>query len=92
MKVTNNNKLTDENILNILKLFENRKDVQYLCRLVPNSEISSNGYNMSTSSYVDKKDTHETIDINELNEKIERIVARENELREEINRIVNQIK
>lgn len=92
VKVTNNNKLTDENILNILKLFENRKDVQYLCRLVPNSEISSNGYNMSTSSYVDKKDTHETIDINELNEKIERIVARENELREEINRIVNQIK
>lgn len=91
VKVTNNNKLTDENIRNILKLFESRVDSQYSSMLVPNSEIASNEYNLSVSSYVEKENTREKIDIITLNAEIERIVARENELRIQIDEIIKKI-
>ena len=91
VKVTNNNKLSDENIGKILKIFENRADVQYSARLVPNSEVAGNGYNLSVSSYVEKEDVRETVDIRELNEEIERIVKRENELRDEIDKIIMEL-
>lgn len=55
VKVTNNNKLTDDNIRNILKLYEDRADVQFSCRLVPNSDVAENGYNLSVSSYVERE-------------------------------------
>lgn len=34
IKVTNNNKLTEENINNIIKIFENREDLEYVAKLV----------------------------------------------------------
>ena len=91
VKVTNNNKLSDENIGKILRIFEDRADVQYSARLVPNSEVAGNGYNLSVSSYVEKEDFRETVDIGELNEEIERIVKRENELRDEIDKIIREL-
>ena len=87
VKVTNNNRLTDENIENILKIFENREDAQYISRLVSNNEIEENNYNLSVSTYVEKEDTREVINIQELNKEIEKIVARENILRDEISKI-----
>lgn len=91
VKITNNNKLTDENIRNILKLFEGRMDSQYSSRLVPNSEIASNEYNLSVSSYVEKEDTREIIDIDELNAEINRIVEREMKLRNRISKIISEL-
>ena len=91
VKVTNNNKLTDENIENILKIFGNREDVQYVARLVSNKEIAENNYNLSVSTYVEKEDTREVIDIKELNKQLEEIVARENILRDEISKIIAEI-
>ena len=91
VKVTNNNKLTDENISNIVKIFENREDVEYTAKLVSNKEIAENDYNLSVSTYVEKEDTREKIDIDVLNKEIDEIVARENVLREEINKIINEI-
>lgn len=78
VKVTNNNKLTDENIDNIVKIFTDRKDIDYVAKLVSNTEIGENDYNLSVSTYVEKEDTREKIDIVELNKQIEEIVAREN--------------
>ena len=91
VKVTNNNRLTNENIENILKIFEDREDVQYVSRLVSNKEIAENNYNLSVSTYVEKEDTREVIDIKELNKEIEEIVARENILRDEISKIIAEI-
>lgn len=91
IKVTNNNKLTEENIQNILKLFKDRVDVQFLSKLISTSEIASNDYDLSVSSYVEIDNTHETIDIVELNAKIERIVTRENELRKNISKIIKEL-
>ena len=91
VKVTNNNKLTDENIDNVVKIFTDRKDEDYLAKLVSNTEIGENDYNLSVSTYVEKEDTREKIDIVELNKQIEKIVAREQVLRDEIDKIVKEI-
>ncbi len=91
VKVTNNNKLTDENIDNIVKIFTDRKDKDYVAKLVSNTKIGENDYNLSVSTYVEKEDTREKIDIVELNKQIEEIVAREQVLRDEIDKIVNEI-
>lgn len=91
VKVTNNNRLTNENIENILKIFENREDVQYISRLVSTKEIEENNYNLSVSTYVEKEDTREVIDIKELNKQLDEIVERENILRDEISKIIAEI-
>ena len=91
VKVTNNNKLTDKNIEKIVKIFTDRKDIEYMAKLVSNKEIGENEYNLSVSTYVEKEDTREKIDINVLNKEIDEIVARENVLREEIKKIIGEI-
>lgn len=91
VKITNNNKLTDQNIENIVKTFIDRKDIDYVSRLVSNKEIGENDYNLSVSTYVEKEDTREKIDIDVLNKEIDEIVARENVLREEIKKIIEEI-
>lgn len=91
VKITNNNKLTDENIKNIVKIFTDRKDIDYVSKLVSNKEIAENDYNLSVSTYVEKEDIKEKIDIDVLNKEIDEIVARENVLREEIKKIISEI-
>lgn len=92
VKVTNNNKLTDANIQNILRIFTERKDVEYMAKVVDNSVIGSeNDYNLSVSTCVAKEDTREKIDIDELNKQIDEIVAREEVLRNEIRKIIGEI-
>ena len=59
--------------------------------MVSNTEIGENDYNLSISTYVEKEDTREKIDIVELNKQIEEIVARENTLRTEIDKIIKEI-
>lgn len=90
-KVTNNNKLRDKNIKNIIKMFTDRADIAHKARLVQNSEIAENDYNLSVSTYIEKEDTRQTIDIKALNKEIEEIVAREQVLREEIDKIIAEI-
>ena len=91
VKVTNSNKLTEENIRAILTAFADRKDIPHVARLVPNSEIAENDYNLSVSGYVEQEDTREVIDIARLNAEIQAIVAREQVLREEIDKIIAEI-
>ena len=92
VKVTNSNKLTEENIENILKVFTERKEkIDYVSRLVNNDEIAQNEYNLSVSSYVEAEDTREVIDIKVLNKQIAEIVEKENKLRAEIDKIISEI-
>mgnify|MGYP007068798480 CR=1 FL=1 len=53
--------------------------------------IRDRDYNLSVSTYIDQKDTREVIDIKKLNKEIEKIVAREQELRDEIAKIIAEI-
>ncbi|HBC31915.1 MAG TPA: type I restriction-modification system subunit M [Clostridiales bacterium] len=91
VKITNNNKLTQDNIENILNAFKTRKDIEHFSRLVPNSEIEEQDYTLSVSTYVEQEDTREKINIVELNAEIEEIVAREQVLRDEIEKIITEI-
>ena len=91
VKVTNNNKLTEENIRNILTAYQERKDKAYYATVVSNDKIEDNDYNLSVSSYVEQEDTREKIDIKKLNAEIREIVAREEVLRAEIDKIIEEI-
>lgn len=86
--VGNLNNLSDENIEKIYSTHMECKEVEYFSKLVPNDEILENDVNLSVSSYVEKKDDREEIDIHKLNAEIKEIVAREQELREKIDAIV----
>ena len=58
---------------------------------MPNSAIGEQDYTLSVSTYVEQEDTREIIDITALNAEIQQIVAREQVLRDEIEKIVNEI-
>lgn len=55
------------------------------------SAIAEEEYNLSVSSYVEQEDTREKIDIKVLNQQIRDIVAKEQVLRDEIDRIISDI-
>ena len=91
VKVTNNNKLTPENIDRIVDVFAKREEVAHFSHLADYAEISENGFNLSVSTYVEPEDTREKIDIKKLNAEITEIVVREQVLREEIDKIIAEI-
>jgi type I restriction enzyme M protein len=84
----NKNKLLPEHQQKILDAFIGRQSIEHFARLVENGDIAANGYNIAVSSYVEQKDEREAVDIRVLNAKISRIVARQAELREQIDAIV----
>lgn len=91
VKVTNNNKLSDENIQRIVDTFGNRKIIKHFAKLVPNEEIAKNDYNLSVANYIEAEDIREKIDIKALNTEIKEIVAQEEMLRVEIDEIIAKI-
>jgi type I restriction enzyme M protein len=91
VKVTNSNKLTQDNIEKIIAAYAKRETEQYFTRLVQNSEIAEQDYNLSVSTYIEQEDKREVVNITALNAEIERIVAREDVLRREIAAIVAEI-
>ena len=91
IKVTNNNKLTPENIDRIVNTFADRKEEPHFSHLASYEEIKENEYNLSVSTYVEAEDTREKIDIVQLNAEIAQIVAREEVLRAEIDKIIQEI-
>ena len=84
----NKNKLFPKHQQAILDAYTGRGDIDHFSRLTPNSEIAENRYNIAVSSYVEQEDTREVVDIVTLNAEIERIVARQQELRVQIDAIV----
>lgn len=91
VKVTNNNKLTPENITRIVDTFADRVEEAHFSYLAAYEEIREQEYNLSVSTYVEAEDTREKIDIAALNAEIAQIVAREDVLRAEIDKIVAEI-
>ena len=90
-KETNNNILEEKNIKIIIDEFRNRTEKEYFSRYVDRAEIEENDYNLSVSTYVEKEDTREIIDIKVLNKEIEETVKKIDELRASINEIVKEL-
>lgn len=87
-KVTKTNKLTEENIQNILSALKDRKNVDHFCKLVSNEDIAKENYDLSVNTYVEKEDTREKIDIKKLNKEIEVTVKKQEVLRKQIDEII----
>ena len=90
-KETNNNILTDSHIEEIIKMFDNKEDIDHVSKSVENDKIAEENYNLSVSSYVEAKDTREVIDINVLNAEIKTTVSKIDRLRAEIDKIIAEI-
>lgn len=91
-KVTNNNKLRDHHIERVMQLYTDRQEVEHAVALVSNTVIGEEqNYTLSVSTYVEKEDTTEKVDIVELNARLQEIVKKENELRAEIDEIIKEI-
>ncbi|GAA4357604.1 type I restriction-modification system subunit M [Microbacterium rhizosphaerae] len=84
----NKNKLSPDNQQAILDAFVAREDVDHFAKLVSNTDLAANGYNIAVPSYVEAKDTREVIDIQNLEAELAKIVARQTELRSAIGEIV----
>ena len=87
-KEGNKNILLPEHQDRIMKLFANRKDEQYLAKLVKNDDILENDCNLSVSSYVEQEDTREVIVIKEVNDQLRDLVKKGNELNQKIEEII----
>lgn len=90
-KETNNNILEEKNIDAIVGEFRNRTDVDYFSRYVDVSEVEENDYNLSVSTYIEKEDTREIIDIKALNKELVETVKKIDALRSSINEIVKEL-
>tara|TARA_R110000868_G_scaffold105784_2_gene290483 strand:+ start:258 stop:1805 length:1548 start_codon:yes stop_codon:yes gene_type:complete len=90
-KETNNNVLKNNHIEQIMQLFDSKDDIDYIAKSIDNSFIASNDYNLSVSSYVKAKDNREKINITALNKEVAITVKKIDQLRADIDNIVNEI-
>lgn len=88
---TNTNKLSDENINNIVGLLKDRKSVENKSYLATYKEIKDNDYNISVNSYLKTNTEDKKIDINEVNRKLAEIVPRQQQIREELEEIIKEL-
>ena len=87
----NKNVLLDEHRDEIIELFSNREDVEYVAQRVSNTALAENDYNLTVSAHVEAEDTREKIDIVELNAEIAEVVTNQMALREEVDTIVAEL-
>lgn len=88
---TNKNKLSDENINNIVNLLTNRISVDNKAYLATYDEIKENDYNISVNSYLKTNVGEVEIDIEEVNKKLAEIVLRQQQIRNELEEIIREL-
>lgn len=88
---TNKNKLSDENINNIVGLLKDRKSIENKSYLATYDEVKDNDYNISVNSYLKTSSNEIEIDIVELNKKIQEIVTKQSQTRKELDEIIKEL-
>lgn len=88
---TNKNKLSDENIENIVNLLKNRVSVENKAFLATYDEIKYNDYNISVNSYLKTNFEEIDIDIEMVNKKLAEIVPRQQQIRNELEEIIREL-
>lgn len=79
------------NVTKIVAAYTSRETMEHFTRVVPSSEIAKQNYNLAVSTSVKQEEEGEIINIIQLNAEIERVVARGDILRREINVIIAEI-
>lgn len=87
----NKNKLSDENINNILKLIKYRQEIENKSTVISNEEISENDYNIAVNSYLKTITEDIQIDIEVVNKKILQVVEKESKIRKELDKIILEL-
>ena len=90
-KGTNQNILGKSHREKILDVLAAREEREHFSALVPVEKLLEQEANLAVSSWVEPEDTRERVDIVELNSRIEGIVARQTQLRVEIDAIVARL-
>ncbi|MBE6160243.1 MAG: type I restriction-modification system subunit M [Lactobacillales bacterium] len=88
---TNKNKLSDENINNIVNLLKERVSIDNKAYLATYDEIKENDYNISVNSYLKTNTGEVEIDIEEVNKKLAEIVPRQQQIRNELEEIIREL-
>ena len=91
VKSVNNNRLSPENIRKIVEVYRDRRELEKFSVLVEAGEAAREEYNLSAGRYIDSGEGKSEVDIVKLNAEIREIVAKEEELRREIDAIVEEI-
>ena len=84
------NKLAKIHRDKILGVFIDRDEIRHFSKLVPNTDIAKNDYNASVSAYVEPEDTRRAIDITELTAEIEKSVAKQTRLRNQLSQLLSR--
>ncbi len=88
---TNKNKLSDENINNIINLLKERREIENKSYLATYEEVKENDYNISVNSYLKTNLNEKKIDIKEVNKRLAEIVPRQEQLRKELEEIIREL-
>ncbi|MCV3753215.1 SAM-dependent methyltransferase [Mycoplasma enhydrae] len=91
IRIDSKNKLTNENISNIIDAVRHKKEIPHFSKLINKAEVVQNNYNLSVNQYVEQKDNKEIIDIKVLNEEIKVVSLKVNNLREQIDKIIKEL-
>ena len=88
---TNKNKLSDQNIKNIINILKDRKSLENKSYLATYEEVKDNEYNISVNSYLKTSGEDTTIDIKEVNKILAEVVPRQQKIREELEAIIKEL-
>ena len=88
---TNVNKLSDENIKNIIKTLKTRKNEDNKAYLASYDEVKENDYNISVNSYLRTNYNEKKIDIKEVNKQLAEIVPKQEKIRKELEEIIKEL-
>jgi hypothetical protein len=91
VKVTNNNRLTTDNIQRIVDTFASREEEPHFSHLATYDEIAANDYNLSVSTYVELADKRDVYDVYTINRSLEEIIIRDQDLRMTIQNTIEHI-
>lgn len=88
---TNINRLSDDNINNIVNILKERKNIENKSYLASYDEIKENDYNISVNSYLKSSTEENIIDIIEINKKLSEVVPRQQLIRQELEEIIKEL-
>ena len=88
---TNKNKLSDGNIDNIVNIIKNRKSIDGKSYLATYDEIKENDFNISVNTYLRNTGEETIINIKEINEKLAKLVPKQQKVRDELEAIIKEL-
>ena len=91
VRTSNKNKLSSNNIDNIISIIKDRKDINGKAYLASYEEVKNNEFNISVNSYLKTNTEDNNIDIEEVNKKLSEVVPRQQQIREELEEIIKEL-